>query len=90
MPRTSGLDNRLARLEVRQGHAGMASLAHTLAGAAGISVQELLAEAEWIAQVCSHHGISSWGGMVRHWAAALGMTPEELERELARYREWTP
>lgn len=81
--RASPLSRRLDRLVSTQWDGEVLRVAHRLAAISGGSAWELLAETERMVQRCHHRGITSWDGMVRYWAAELGITPEELEREMA-------
>lgn len=88
--RRTGLTNRLDQIAASRNHVGVTSLARRIAEVAGLSEMELFAEAERIADACHWQGIASRDGMVRYVAEELGITAEELEGELARYRELAP
>ncbi len=85
--RRTGLIKRLDRISATQSHVDVTQFAQQLAEVEGCSAQEIIAEAERIADACHRQGITSTEGMVRYVAEELGITAEELEAEMTRYRE---
>ena len=87
MMRRTSLVHRIQRVEGIQRHVDVTTLAQKLAETEGCSAQELIAEAERIVAACHQQGITSTEGMVRDVAQELGITAEELDAEMTRYRE---
>lgn len=85
--RHTGLVHRIQRVEAARSQVDVTRLARQLAETEGCSATELIAEAERIAAVCHRQGITSTAGMVRYVAQELGITTEELDAEMTRYRE---
>ena len=85
-----GLDTRLERLEDRQHREITQTIVRTIAEGEGISASELSAELERMTAICQGQDITSGPAMVRYWADDLGITLEELEQRVDRYRELVP
>lgn len=88
--RRTGLNGRLEQIEGTRRHVTNEALLRTIAEDEGISEGELIAEMERMTAICQGQGIRSMDGMVRYWADDLGITLEELEQRMERYRELVP
>ncbi len=87
--RRTGLVGRIQRVEAAGRQVQIAELARRIGEHDDLSVTEIIAEAERIADACHQQGITSTEGMVRYVAQELGITAKELDAEMMRYRELT-
>lgn len=81
------IERRLDRLSTIRTEADVQRVAQRIADGEGIPVEELLAEAVRVAEVCHRQGITTVAGMIAYQANELGIPVPELEAEIAQIRE---